>query len=135
MPPRYTRFVMPRSSKLKLPRLPASDETPGQRLARIRRERGFTQIEPAGKTSLVSDYERGKLRFDADGILRFAKSRELSNDALLQPAGPVQSKKNSRKVLRRLELIEALPPTQETALLRHMDSFLEGAARRTARRA
>jgi len=39
-------------------------------------------------------------------------------------------------VLRRLELIEALPPTQQTALLRHIDTFLDGlAARRTAHRA
>jgi len=139
-PTRYTPFVMPRRSKLKLMPLPQSDETPGQRLARIRRERGFTQIELAEKTglvqALVSDYERGKLRLNADMILRFATALEVSTDALLQPAGPVESKKPSRKVLRRLELIEALPQTQQTALLRHIDTFLEGvAARRTAHRA
>jgi len=49
---------------------------------------------------------------------------------LLQPGGPVESKKPSRKVLRRLEQIEALPPAQQTALLRTIDTFLEGAARR-----
>jgi transcriptional regulator with XRE-family HTH domain len=139
-PARYTPFVMPRRSKLKLMPLPQSDETPGQRLARIRRERGFTQIELAEKTglvqALVSDYERGKLRLNADMILRFATALEVSTDALLQPAGPVESKKPSRKVLRRLELIEALPQTQQTALLRTIDTFLDGvAARRTARRA
>jgi transcriptional regulator with XRE-family HTH domain len=139
-PARYTPFVMPRRSKLKLMPLPQSDETPGQRLARIRRERGFTQIELAEKTglvqALVSDYERGKLRLNADMILRFATALEVSTDALLQPAGPVESKKPSRKVLRRLELIEALPQTQQTALLRHIDTFLEGiAARRIAHRA
>lgn len=114
-PVRYTAFVMPRRSKLKLMSLPASDETPGERLARIRRERGFTRIEPAGKTGLmqapVSDYERGKPRLNAE------------------------SKKPSRKVLRRLELIGALPPTQQTALLRHFDTFPDGlaAGRRTRR--
>ena len=115
-PPRYTAFVMPKASKLKLMPLPPSDETPGQRLARIRRE-------------------RGKLRLNADMILRFATALEISTDALLQPDGPVESRKSSRKVLRRLEQIEALPPAQQTALLRTIDTFLEGAAARAARRA
>ena len=138
-PPRYTAFAMPKASKLKLMRLPPGDETAGQRLARIRRERGFTQIELAEKTglvqALVSDYERGKLRLNADIILRFAAALEVSTDALLQPGGPVASKKPSRKVLRRLEQIEALPPAQQIALLRKIDTFLEGAAARAARRA
>ena len=70
--------VMPRTSKLPLSPLPPSAETPGQRLARIRRERGFTQVELAEKAglvqTLVSDYERGKLRLNAERILRFAKA-------------------------------------------------------------
>src|ERR1035441_7233038 len=61
-------------------------------------------------------------------ILRFATVLEVSTDALLQHAGPGESKKPSRKVLRRLEQIEALPPAQQTALLRTIDTFLEGAA-------
>jgi transcriptional regulator with XRE-family HTH domain len=130
---------MPEVSKLKVMPLPPTDENPGQRLARIRRERGFTQIELAAKTglvqTLVSDYERGKLRLNADVILRFATALKVSTDALLQPAGPVESKKPSRKVLRRLERIEALPPAQQAALLRTIDTFLEGAAARAARRA
>lgn len=138
-PPRYAALVMPKASKVKLTPLPPIDETPGQRLARIRRERGFTQIELAEKTgivqTLVSDYERGKLRLNADIILRFATALEVSTDALLQPARPVESKKSSRKMLRRLEQIEALPRAQQTALLRTIDTFLEGAAARAARRA
>jgi transcriptional regulator with XRE-family HTH domain len=129
---------MPKASKLKLAPLPPSGETTGQRLARIRRERGFTQIELAERTglvqTLVSDYERGKLRLKADMILRFAAALEVSTDALLQPAGPIESKKPSRKVLRRLEQIESLPSTQQIALLRTIDTFLEGAAARAARR-
>src|SRR5882757_8031123 len=83
-PPRYTAFVMPKASKLKLMPLPPSDETPGQRLGRIRRERGFTQSELAEKIglvqTLVSDYERGKLRLNADMILRFSTALEVSTD-------------------------------------------------------
>ena len=137
-PQRYTGFVMPKPSKLKLVPLPHSDESAGQRLARIRRERGFTQVELAEKTglvqTLVSDYERGKLRLNADMILRFATALEVSTDDLLQPAGPKATRKPSRKVLRRLELIEKLPGRQQATLLRTIDTFLEVAALKSARR-
>jgi len=59
--------------------------------------------------TLVSDYERGKPRLNADMILRFARALEVSTDDLLQPSGPKTARKPSRKVLRRLEQIEKLP--------------------------
>lgn len=137
-PARYTGCVMPKASRLQLAPLPLSDETAGERLARIRRERGFTQKELADKTgliqTLVSDYERGKLRLNADMILRFATALEVSTDDLLQPAGPRPTRKPSRKVLRRLELIESLPERQQMTLLRTIDTFLENAALKLARR-
>jgi hypothetical protein len=40
----------------------------------------------------------------------------------------------SRRVLRRLESIEKLPPGQQTVLLRTIDTFLENAALKSARR-
>ena len=130
--------VMPKPSKLKLAPLPPSDESPGERLARIHRERGFTKNELAEKTglvqTLVSDYERGKLRLNADMILRFARALEVSTDDLLQPSGPKTARKPSRKVLRRLEQIEKLPTRQQTMLLRTIDTFLENAVFRAARR-
>ena len=43
-------------------------------------------------------------------------------------------RKPSRKVLRRLEQIEALPGTQQSVLLRTIDTFLENAAFRAERR-
>ena len=125
-------------SRLRLAPLPPSDQTPGERLARIRRERGFTQRELADKTgliqTLVSDYERGKLRLNANMILRFATALEVSTDDLLQPGGPKTARKPSRKVLRRLEQIEALPGRQQLTLLRTIDTFLENAALKSARR-
>ena len=51
--------VIPKPSKLALTLLPPSDETLEQRRSRIRRERGFTQVE-------ISGNERGKLRLNAD---------------------------------------------------------------------
>jgi transcriptional regulator with XRE-family HTH domain len=134
-PTRWTAFAMPETPKLKLTPLPPSDESPGQRLTRIRRERGFTQIELVEKTgliqTLVSDCERGKLRLSADVILPFAGALEVPTDTLLQPpAEPIESKKPSRKVLRRAEQTEFLPSAQQITLLRTSDTFLEGTARR-----
>jgi transcriptional regulator with XRE-family HTH domain len=130
---------MPKASRLRLAPLPASGETPGERLARIRKERGFTQKELAEKTgliqTLVSDYERGKLRLNAGMIVRFATALEVSTDDLLQPFGPSPTRKPSRKVLRRLELIEGLPERQQLTLLRTIDTFLENAALKSSRRA
>lgn len=122
--------VMPKPSKLALTPLPLSDETPGQRLARLRRERGFTQVELAEKTglvqTLVSDYGRGKLRLNADMILRFATALDVSTDDLLQPAsGPNPARKPSRRVLQRLERIEALPAHVQTTVLKSLDLMLQ----------
>lgn len=124
---------MPKPSKLSLPPLPLSDETPGQRLARLRRERGFTQVELAGRTglvqTLVSDYERGKLRLNADMILRFSTALEISTDDLLQPSrGPKPARKTSRRVLQRLERIEALPMHVQSTVLKSLDLMLKNFA-------
>ena len=66
---------MPKKSKLELPPLSLGAETNGQRLARIRKARGLTQVELADKMgliqALVSDYERDKLRLNAEMAVRF----------------------------------------------------------------
>jgi transcriptional regulator with XRE-family HTH domain len=47
-----------------------------QRIARLRKERGYTQTELAERIgiiqALVSDYECGKLRLSAEMAIRFA---------------------------------------------------------------
>ena len=136
----YTDFVMPRVSKLRLPPLDWGTESIGQRVARIRKERGFTQVELAAKIgivqTLVTDYETDRLRLTAEMAVRFAIALDVSLDELLRPnASKARLRKPSRKVLRRLERIEELPPTQQTTLLRTIDTFLEVAALKTARRA
>jgi hypothetical protein len=55
---------------------------------------------------------------------------DVSLDELLQPkAAKKPVKKASRRVLRRLELIESLPAHQQTTLLKTIDTFLKGAVR------
>ena len=107
-------------------------ETFGKRLARIRKEKGYTQVELAEKMGiiqvLISDYERDKLRPYHEMIIRFAQALEISTDELL---GLNHSKNKgndpSLKILRRLKKIEALPHAQQKILLRTIDIFLKGA--------
>lgn len=125
---------MPKKSKLKLSPLNIGDETIGQRLARLRKERGYTQIELSNKTgliqTLVSDYERGKLRLHAEMVIRFSKALDISADELL---GINASKKNkdtsSLRLLRRIKKIDSLPPSQQKTLLKTIDIYLKGTER------
>jgi transcriptional regulator with XRE-family HTH domain len=126
----YTEF-MPRVSKLKLPVIDAGEETIGHRLARIRKERGFTQIELAEKIgiiqSLVSSYENDVLKLKAEMALRFARALDVGVDELLDAKKAKKSGvKPSRKVLRRLELIESLPSHQQQHVLKTIDTLLKG---------
>jgi transcriptional regulator with XRE-family HTH domain len=125
---------MPQVSKLDLPPLDFGGESLGERITRIRKERGYTQIELAEKIgiiqSIVSAIERDERRLSAEMAVRFALALDVTLDDLLKPvSGKFKpGRKASRKVLRRLEQIEALPPTQQTALLRTIDAVLKGNA-------
>jgi|SRR5579884_138808 len=105
------------------------------RLARIRKERGYTQTELAERIgilqTLVTDYECDRLRLSADMAVRFALALEVSLDELLRPpAGRRRAApKPSRKLLRRLELIQALPSHQQQTVLKSLDIMLRAAER------
>jgi len=127
----YTDVAMPRVSRLKLPPLEGPDEPLGERIARLRKERGYSQVEMAERIgiiqALVSDYEKGKLRLTADMAIRFARALEVTTDELLQPKKSRQRPlKPRRKVLRRLEQIEALPSHHQQTLLKSIDFMLKG---------
>ena len=127
--------AMPRKSSLKLPALDLGKETVGERIARLRKERGYTQIELAERIgtiqALISDYERDKLRLNGEMAVRFALALEVSTDELLGLAGrkAARGKKPSRKILRRLEQIEKLPAAQQALLLKTIDTFIKAAGK------
>ena len=109
-------------------------ELPRERLARLRKERGWTQVELAERVGitqrLVSDYERGRLRLNADIVVRLANALEIATDELLltkTEQTPLRHK-SSLRVLRRLERIERLPLHLQNTLLRTIDGFLKGVA-------
>ena len=107
-----------------------TDETLGRRLARLRKERGFTQVELAEKLgviqAIVSDYERGKLRPHYEMIVRFATVLQVSADEVLGLAGPKKTNAPvNRRFLRRLQDVDKLPKRDQDALLRTIDAFLQ----------
>jgi len=124
--------VMPQRSKLKLPPLNLGKETLGQRIARLRKERGYTQLELAEKMGiiqvLISDYERDKLRPHPEMSIRFAQALEVTTDELLGvKASKNDGNKPGLRILRRLKKIEALPLSQQKILLKTIDTFFKAA--------
>jgi transcriptional regulator with XRE-family HTH domain len=124
---------LPTKSKLKLKPVDMGDESLGQRLARLRKERGWTQKQIAERTGLiqelVSSYELDKLRLNSDMILRFTEVLEVSADELLRGSKSTVAvkKQPSIKLVRRMEQIEALPLYEQRALLTTIDKFLAAA--------
>jgi transcriptional regulator with XRE-family HTH domain len=124
--------LMPRPAASRRPAPSAPIESLGRRLARLRKERGFTQVELAKKTDLIqvliSDYENDKLRPNPDVLVRFAVALDVSTDEILGVAkpdkrGPALSGV-SRRLLRRLQQFDKLPKRDQDALLRTIDAFL-----------
>ena len=117
------------------PSLDSGNESSGQRLARLRKEHGYTQVELAKKLgiiqSLVSDYETDRLRLPSELAVRIAVALDITTDELLRPQ-PRKSprKKPSLKIVRRMEEIEKLPPRQQAFVLSALDSILRGAVAR-----
>jgi len=105
-------------------------ETIGQRLARLRRERGLTQVELAQRLGVaqpvVSDYERGELRLHGQLIVKLTDILAVSSEELLGlKKSPSNGSIRNRRLLRRLQQIDKLPRRDQQALLRTIDRFLE----------
>ena len=125
---------MPQKSKYTLIKSTVSTETLGERLARLRKEKGFTQVELAGKIGitqvLISNYERNRLRPHYEMIINFAYALNVTTDELLGlKASKHSAKKPSLKILRRLNRIEQLPPSQQRTLLKTIDTFFQAAGK------
>lgn len=114
---------------------PKAEETLGARIARLRRDKGMTQVELAERLGVtqpaVSDYENGDIRLPADVVLQIARIVGVSTDELLglkhsAPRGGSPSPR-SRRLYRRLQDIEKLPRRDQQALLRTIEAFLSKA--------
>lgn len=121
---------MPRKSKTKLQPLPLSSKEPiGKRIARIRKEKGYTQQQLADKIgiirNLVTDYEIGKLRLYDEMVSRFALALGVSADEILG-LKPLKSSMGqySLKLVRRIKKIAELSPKLQKDALHNIDLLL-----------
>lgn len=101
----------------------------GARLARLRKEKGITQMEMAERLGaaqpVVSNYERGELRLHGELIVQLSRILEVSTDELLGvETRPRSSVPRDRRLLRRLEAFDTLPKRDRDALTRTIDAFL-----------
>jgi transcriptional regulator with XRE-family HTH domain len=129
------RLFMAKRATVKTPPLDFGGESLGERLARLRKQRGYTQIDLAEKVGttqvLLSAYETGRCQFSVEMAIRFALALDISTDELLHPKTKKRraERKPSLKVMRRMEEIEKLPPREQSAVLSALDTMLRGATR------
>jgi transcriptional regulator with XRE-family HTH domain len=109
--------------------------TVGSRIARLRRDKGLTQVELAERLGVtqpaVSDYENDDIRLPADVVVQIARILGVSTDELLglkETPGKATSSPKNRRLYRRLQDIEKLPRRDQQALLRTIEAFLSKAS-------
>jgi len=105
----------------------------GRRLKDVRLRRGLTQVELAEALgldqTLISAYERGKIRIHAGLIAAFANALKISADELL---GLRKAKEDgairSRGLRKRAPAIDRLPARDLRTLLQTIDQFLKASS-------
>ena len=125
---------MPRPTTLEPPELNLGTETIGQRIARIRKHRGFTQAELASRMGiiqkLVSDYERDNIRAHPEMLARFAIVLEITTDELIGlKTRATNDTITNRRLLRRLKDIQALPKKSQDTIIEVIDLALRNSAK------
>lgn len=109
-------------------------QTIAERLAKVRREKGITQVEMAKKLktsqSMYSRYESGELRIHADTIVSIAKVLGVTPNEVLgvtdggsAAAEPIEHQ-IPKRFIRRMKGVENLTRTDQDYLLRTIDAFL-----------
>lgn len=119
---------MPQKIKKQLPPLKDVSGTIGQNIEAIRKKLGLTQEQLADKIgiaqALVSKYEIGRLQISAEMIIRFAQALQVSTDQILGFNGEPVENSNSLKLMRRLREIEKLSESDQKALLKTIDKYI-----------
>ena len=107
------------------------EESIGERLARLRRDRGITQVELADilgvAQPMVSAYENGGLRLHGELIVELTKILDVTADQLLGLKETKNGTAKNRRLLRKLQQLELLPRRDQQALMRTIEAFLSRA--------
>ncbi len=101
----------------------------GQRLERLRKECGLTQVEVAQHLDVaqptISQFERDERRLHSNQIVKLAKLYKVSADQILGlEKAPPSKDPTQRKIARRLNRIVGLSRRDQQALFRTIDAFL-----------
>lgn len=110
-------------------------ETIGQRIKRIRKQKGYSQADIGKKVGiiqrLVSDYERGRLRISVDLLIRFASALEVDTSELVTDNHKTKKeiKPVTSKLAQRLRRIETLNVSQQKTIIKTLDAFLKAAGK------
>ena len=97
-------------------------ESIGARIARLRREKGMTQVE-----LVVSDYENDVIKLSGETIAALCQILGASADELLgleKPTRAAGATIKNRRIYRQLQSIDRLPKRDQEALARTIDAFL-----------
>ncbi len=108
----------------------------GHRLARLRKERGITQVDLAARIGtsqpIVSRYERGDLLLHGELIAKLTKILDVSADEILgtdkRPQRPPPLPVKDRRLFRRIQALEKLSKRDREAIIRTLDAFLTKSA-------
>jgi transcriptional regulator with XRE-family HTH domain len=112
-------------------RVSTPEQAIGTRIAEIRKRRAMTQVELASEVgmnqSLLSRYERGRVRLHGALVADFAKALHVTADELLglKPTNGTDILAD-RRIVRRIQAIGKLPRRKMEVLLSTIDSFLRG---------
>lgn len=110
----------------------APGDTFGRRLATLRKAAGYSQRAFAEEIGIsyrmVAYYEAQTRRPPAQLLPVLAKALHLTTDQLLGlETVPKRQPPLNQRLLRKMKLIEALPPRDQRPLLRTIDAYLKGA--------
>ena len=102
----------------------------GERLAQIRQARAMTQAELAAAVSVsrrvIAYYEHQDAQPPGAMLVDLAKALRVSTDQLLGLKSPKEKKSpKTARLLKRLQKVEQLPPTDQRVVLKLVDGLLE----------
>jgi len=122
---------MPRPLKNELSPISQEDVSIGKNISRFRKQKGLTQGQLASligiTQTLISNYETGRVRLNANMIIRLSQSLEVSADEILGISKKVPTPPTNLKIIQRMKKIESLPSVDQRALLKTIDNALKGA--------
>lgn len=110
----------------------------GERLAEIRQGRAMTQLELAEAVGVsrrvIAYYEHQDAQPPGAMLVDLAKALRVSTDQLLGLKTPKEKKSpKTARLLKRLQKIEQLPPTEQRVVLKMVDGLLERQSRANGR--